>query len=99
MDIEMNAEKMKCSVSGGGDATLTGQANELEITINGSGNVHAGNFAVNIASFQASGGSDIYVNASEEITGQISGGGDVYYSGTAERINIDAKGGSEIHKQ
>ncbi|MBN1791776.1 MAG: DUF2807 domain-containing protein [Bacteroidales bacterium] len=99
MNIEMNTEKMKCSVSGGGDATLTGQADELDITINGGGNVHAGNFAAHKASFQASGGSDIYVNASEEITGQISGGGDVYYSGAAERINIDAKGGSEIHKQ
>ena len=99
MDVEMNAEKMRCSVSGGGDATLTGQADELDININGGGNIHAGNFVTHITSFQASGGSDIYVNASEEITGQISGGGDVYYSGTAERINIDAKGGSEIHKQ
>jgi hypothetical protein len=99
MDITVNAEKIRCSVSGGGNATLKGQAGESEITVNGGGDVNAGNLATSITTFHASGGSDIYVNASDELTGQISGGGDIYYSGTPEKVNIDAKGGSEIHKQ
>jgi hypothetical protein len=86
-------------VSGGGDATLTGQAAELEIKVNGGGDVNAGNLAAITASIQASGGSDIHVNASKEITGQISGGGDVYYAGSPENISIDTRGGSEIHKE
>lgn len=97
--IEVNAEKLKCSVSGGGNATLKGQAAELEIKINGGGDVNAGDFLTRITSFTASGGSDIHVNASQELIGQITGGGDVFYSGSPEKVDIDAKGGSEIHRQ
>jgi hypothetical protein len=46
-----------------------------------------------------SSGSDIHVSASKEITGYISGGGDVYYSGNPEKISVDARGGSEVHKE
>lgn len=49
--------------------------------------------------FKANGGSDVHVNATAEISGNISGGGDVYYSGNPTNVNIDAKGGSEVHKQ
>jgi hypothetical protein len=61
--------------------------------------VNAGDFLTRITSFTASGGSDIHVNASQELTGQITGGGDVFYSGSPEKVDIDAKGGSEIHRQ
>jgi molybdopterin-binding protein len=99
LEAEIQADRMKCSVSGGGNATLTGQAGEFEITINGGGDVNAGDLVTQTTSFIASGGSDIHVNASQELTGQISGGGDVYYEGGAEKVDIDARGGSEIHKR
>lgn len=83
----------------GGNATLTGKAAELEIIINGGGDVNAANFSTLTTTFLASGGSDIHVNASQELTGQISGGGDIFYAGSPVKVNIDAKGGSEIHKQ
>jgi hypothetical protein len=95
----MNAEKMKCSVSGGGNATLTGQAATMEININGGGDVNAGGFSAVTAVVRASGGSDIHVNVSKELTGYVTGGGDVYYSGNPEMVSLDAKGGSEIHKE
>jgi len=64
----------------------------------------------NISDFhgiEVSGGGDVIgetpVNVPEldvEISaGYITGAGDVYYSGNPEIITIDAKGGSEIHKQ
>jgi hypothetical protein len=99
LSLEINVEKLKCSVSGGGDATLIGQASSLEISINGGGDVDAGNFATKVTAFHASGGSDIHVNVSEELSGDISGGGDVYYSGSPENVNVDARGGSEVHKK
>jgi hypothetical protein len=99
MDIKINAEKLKCSVTGGGDAILYGQASESEIIINGGGDVKAGNLSTDITTFNASGGSDIHVNVSKELTGHISGGGDVYYSGNPGKISIDARGGSEVHKE
>jgi len=77
--LEMNVEKLKCSVSGGGNATLTGQASGLEIEMSGGGDVNASGFLTETTSFNASGGSDIHINASKELNGSISGGGDVYY--------------------
>ncbi len=99
MDVEINTEKLKCSVAGGGDATLSGQATEFEINLNGGGDVNARTLSTKITSFRVSGGSDIHVNASQELTGYISGGGDVYYSGSPDKISVEAKGGSEVHKE
>jgi len=99
MDVKISSEKLKCSVTGGGDAILYGQAGEFEINVNGGGDVNARNLSTSITSFRASGGSDIRVNASKELTGYISGGGDVYYSGNPEKVSIDARGGSEVHKE
>jgi hypothetical protein len=99
MDMKINAEKLKCAVTGGGDAILYGQASEFEININGGGDANARNLSTNITSFNVSGGSDIHVNSSKELTGYISGGGDVYYSGNPEKVSVDARGGSEVHKE
>jgi hypothetical protein len=86
-------------LSGGGDATLSGQVSEFDIHVNGGGDVFAGDLLTATTTFQASGGSDLHVNAAKELTGNISGGGNVYYSGSPEIVTIDAKGGSEIRKQ
>jgi len=99
MDVKINAEKLKCTVTGGGDATLYGQASEFELNINGGGDANARNLSTNITTFNVSGGSDIHVNASRELTGHISGGGDVYYTGNPDKISVDARGGSEVHKE
>jgi len=99
MDLKINAERLECSVTGGGDALLSGNASEFEIYINGGGDADARNLSTDITSFKVSGGSDIHVSASQELTGYISGGGDVYYSGDPKKISVDAKGGSEVHKE
>jgi Putative auto-transporter adhesin, head GIN domain len=99
VDMKMSAEKLKCSVSGGGDALIAGQASEFEINIDGGGDVDAKNLSTEITSFNVGGGSDIRVNASKELSGHISGGGDVYYSGDPAKVSVDARGGSEVHKE
>jgi hypothetical protein len=99
MEVEIITEKLKCTVSGGGDADLSGQATEFEIDLNGGGDVNAGNLLTKNTSFNISGGSDIRVNASQELSGYISGGGDVFYTGNPEKVSVDARGGSEVHKE
>jgi hypothetical protein len=99
VDMQISAEKLKCSVSGGGDAVISGQASEFEINIDGGGDVNAKNLSAEIASFNVGGGSDITVNASKELSGHISGGGDLYYSGNPAKLSVDARGGSEVHKE
>jgi hypothetical protein len=99
MDLKMSAEKLSCTISGGGDALISGQASEFEIDINGGGDVDARNLSTEITSFKVGGGSDIHVTASKELAGYISGGGDVYYSGNPAKVTVDARGGSEVHKE
>jgi hypothetical protein len=99
VNMKMSAEKLKCSVSGGGDAIISGQASEFNLNIDGGGDVDAKNLSTEITSFNVGGGSDILVNASKELSGSISGGGDVYYSGNPAKVSVDARGGSEVHKE
>jgi hypothetical protein len=98
-DIKLSAEKLRCTVSGGGDALISGQASDFEIDINGGGDVDAKNLSTEITSFNVRGGSDIRVKASKELSGDISGGGDVYYSGNPAKVSVNARGGSEVHKE
>jgi hypothetical protein len=98
-DVSLNTGKLICTVSGGGNAGFSGKAANLEIKINGGGDINAEELEAHTASIQASGGSDVHVNVSRELKANISGGGDIYYSGTAEVVSIDARGGSEVHKE
>jgi len=99
LTVNINTEKLYCSVSGGGDASLSGQASAFEITVNGGGDIFADKLITTTTVFHASGGSDVYVNVAAELSGEISGGGDVYYSGSPDKVSLDTKGGSEVHKQ
>ncbi len=61
--MDINADEVKCSVSGGGDATLNGSGKFLDVTVNGGGDVNAGNFKTEKAVFRANGGSDVHISA------------------------------------
>lgn len=99
VDMKVSTAGLKCSVAGGGDALISGVASEFEINISGGGDVDASNLSTEITSFKVGGGSDIHVKASKELSGYIAGGGDVYYSGNPAKVSVDARGGSEVHKQ
>jgi hypothetical protein len=98
-DIKMSTEKLKCSVGGGGDALISGQASVFDINIGGGGDVDARNLSAETATFNVRGGSDVHINASKELSGYISGGGDLFYSGNPVKLSVEAKGGSETHKE
>ena len=99
LTMELNAEKMKCSLSGGGEATLRGQAANVSINLNGGGDINARDLQSGIMDFQVSGGSDMHINVTQELTGQISGGGNVYLSGNPPKVSVDTRGGSKIEKE
>jgi hypothetical protein len=98
-DLKISAAKLRCSIGGGGDALIAGQASESEIDVNGGGDVDAKNLSSEIILFNARGGSDLILNSTKEISGSISGGGDLYYYGNPSKVSVEARGGSEVHKQ
>lgn len=99
LTMELNTEKLNCSLSGGGNATLNGQAGDVTMNLNGGGDINAHGLQSGNFDFQVSGGSDIHVNVSKELTGQISGGGNVYYAGNPSKVSVDARGGSKIQRE
>lgn len=98
-DVAVNTSSLTCNLSGGGNASLSGKATQLDLHLNGGGDVKASGMNVASVTFQVSGGSDLHLNVSDELRGNISGGGDIYYSGSPEIVSIDARGGSEVHKE
>jgi hypothetical protein len=99
LDLEINTLNLECSLSGGGDASIEGKAGNLDISINGGGNFEASRLQTEKTHFSASGGSNIHLNVKDELTGTINGGGDVYFSGNPPKVDVDARGGSEVHKE
>jgi hypothetical protein len=99
LSMDLNTEKLRCSLSGGGEASLSGQAGDVNISLNGGGDINARNLQADILVFQVSGGSDIHVSVSKELTGQISGGGNVYYTGNPAKVSVDTRGGSKVEKE
>jgi hypothetical protein len=99
LNMTTDADKIDCSVSGGGDAKLNGKATEVKINLNGGGNLDARNLTASNLEFEVSGGSDIHVNVTNELTGQISGGGNIYYTGEPQKVSVDTRGGSKIKKE
>jgi hypothetical protein len=99
LNLDLNSEKLKCTVSGGGDAILAGQVSDLDLNLNGGGDINARNLKAGTLAFHVSGGSDIHVNVSTSLTGEISGGGNVYYTGNPEKVTVDTRGGSAVRKE
>jgi hypothetical protein len=99
LTMELNTEKLNCSLSGGGDAALSGLAGNVDLNLNGGGDLSADKLQSGNLNFQVSGGSDIRVNVSKELTGQISGGGNVYYTGNPSKVSVDTRGGSKVERE
>lgn len=72
---------MSVRISGSGDVTLSGSAQQLEVSVTGSGAYHGADFASRTADVSVSGSGDARVNASERLEARVSGSGSVAYSG------------------
>ena len=70
------------SLSGASDATVSGQAQALTLTISGAGNYNGRQFAIHTATVTISGAGDASVAASDTLNATISGAGAVTYYGS-----------------
>lgn len=64
----------------------------------GGSDIKAFSFIVKQLICSASGGADIYANASEYLKANASGGSDIHYKGDA-RVESSSSGGSDIYKE
>lgn len=100
-DVKLNlkANKLNVEASGGADAVLQGSARTLNANGSGGADLDARKLTVEVCRANSSGGSDVYVNASQELSMQASGGSDIYYSGSAKVLSKSKSGGSDITRR
>lgn len=97
--LNLNAEELNVSASGGADAFLEGSARTLNANGSGGANLDARKLVVETCNANSSGGSDVYVNASRELSMKASGGSDIYYYGSAKVRAKSESGGSDITRK
>ncbi len=81
--------------SGAGEAELTGQVDQLELTVSGAGRIHAAGLATKEAQVEVSGAGAIEVNAKEKVKATVSGSGAVRYRGSPA-IEKDVSGSGTV---
>lgn len=99
-DLDMDIKAVECAVdvSGGGDALLNGSAQKFSGNIRSGGDLNAGDFTIQAAVIELSGGSEANIHVEKELKLSSSGGGDVYLSGDPH-VDANLTGGSEIHRK
>jgi hypothetical protein len=83
-------------LSGGSRLTMTGQGVDVTLVGSGGSNLNLGDFQINNAQVDLSGGSQATVNAADTISGDLSGDSHLYYKGNPTLGSIDTTGGSGI---
>lgn len=83
-------------VSGGSDVSVNGTGDEIWVDASGGSDADLAAFKVVNASIDASGGSQVIINASGTLNVDASGGSQVYYLGSPTMGQIDTSGGSDV---
>lgn len=82
--------------SGGSDLTGNGVIESYQLQASGGSDVDLRDLQASSVEIDASGGTDVWVFASESITGEASGGSDVEVFGSPGNVNIDESGGADV---
>lgn len=84
-------------VSGSGDVSLKGSAEEGKFAVSGSGDIKAYDFPVKYLESSVSGSGDMQVNATHTLQARASGSGDIRYTGNAS-VDKRVSGSGSIRK-
>ena len=95
LGIAGNADIVVAS-DGSGDATLEGKADEVKLSIDGSGDVRAERLAARSVEVSIHGSGDARVNASDKLEARVAGSGDVLYRGHPQHVTRDIAGSGSV---
>lgn len=95
--LDLDCPKIETSTHGSGNITLSGESKDLGSTINGSGNVRAGNLKVETAKVAVHGSGDTDIFASISLDVKVFGSGDVHYKGSPS-VNTEVHGSGAVNK-
>jgi hypothetical protein len=85
--------------SGGADVFIKGTVGNLAIHASGGSDLHGYDLASETCKVISSGGSDVQITVSKELSVTASGGSDVYYKGACSVKQLSSSGSSEVIKK
>ncbi|MDR0413370.1 MAG: DUF2807 domain-containing protein [Dysgonamonadaceae bacterium] len=91
-------EKIRVTLSGAGDAEISGAATDAEFHVSGAGDIRAFDFLANTLDCSVSGAGDIRAFAYERLNISVSGAGDVEYKGNPASVTQHLSGAGNIRK-
>jgi len=100
-DIDLNCDisDLKCNLNGGSDAKLKGKVENAELTAVGGSDIKASGLKIKKCTIEVTGGSDAWVNVTDELSVTANGGSDVTYTGAARIVSKHLSGASDLIKK
>ncbi len=96
--IELDASNIFAQCSGGADISLIGKSKNIEIRASGGSDVSASRLTTTYAKVETSGGADVFLHVTDELSATASGGSDIRYIGNPYRLDVNSSGGADIKK-
>ncbi|AQG80326.1 head GIN domain-containing protein [Spirosoma montaniterrae] len=97
--LSLKANELNAEASGGADLILDGSARSLNASGSGGADLDARKLVVEVGNANSSGGSDVYIHATRELSMKASGGSDIHYYGPAKVLAKSESGGSDITRR
>ena len=85
------------AASGGADVTGEGVTESYTLRASGGSDVDLLDLQASSVEIDASGGTDVWVFASQSVTGEASGGADVEIFGSPPNVNVSESGGADVN--
>lgn len=99
LELEVDANKIFLNSSGAGKILLKGKTGDFMIDASGASDVKAYGLQAARCKVSSSGASDIEVNVSESLQGDVHGAGNITYMGEPSRVNVDVSGAGALEKK
>ncbi|HVP07321.1 MAG TPA: head GIN domain-containing protein [Candidatus Acidoferrum sp.] len=92
----LSGEKFEYSLAGSGDLIADGKVVNLDISVDGSGNVDTRELDADRVEVVINGSGDVKVKALKQLNGTVNGSGDIEYSGDPEDVTHHVSGSGTI---
>lgn len=97
--LEINSEKSEFSSSSGSNINLQGKTNSFMAKASSGSNIKAEELIVENCDAEASSGSNIWITAKNDFSGDVSSGANIFVYGNPKNSNIEkSSGGNVINK-
>ncbi len=97
--IELEGDRLAVNIDGSADVTATGAVGELDVEVNGSGDVDTRDLVAGEVSVEINGSGNVSVMARDYLTVTINGSGDVIYTGDPGQVVKRVEGSGRIRKR